>query len=350
MAREIQLTSGSVLAGNPITFSIRPEYLSKKPSFHRVIVEVVCGMSGGDYETIKLSAPVAIEGDNVEIDISSALRVPLDSYEYSADDEVFPIVKWHIKAYDEYMDSNGDVYTRQGEVYFPAKPSEEDTDYRCMVGAFSDMERFISGQYKGVKNLTHKPIAVAQTVAVGESFTYAVPFAEEQYLASSVTLAQPTSKSTAIAKEGLQNIGGQKVFALPEARQKDRVVFRFVNSFGVIESVSVPKAYSKTLAITAEQYTVAKTETFNTFSRLMIKKSNNVESWLFTSDPLTEEWQQWYLHDFFMSEHIWMQVQGYWVPCNVVPEEKITFYDRTQRSMYSVSFTVKLGLNGSVKI
>lgn len=350
MAREIQLTSGSVLAGNPITFSIRPEYLSKKPSFHRVIIEVTCGMSGGDYETIKLSAPVAIEGDNVELDISSALRVPLDSYEYSAEDEIFPIVKWYVKAYDEYMDSNGDVHTKQGEVYFPEKPSEEDTNYRCMAGAFSDMQRMVGSPFKSVWSLSCKPKSSPQIVAVGELFTYPVSYKTQQYLSDSVMLEQPKSQTVAIDKEGTQRRGEQLLHALPETKKNLRTVFRFVNRFGVIESVSVPKSYSKTLAVTSEQYTIAKSETFNTFSRQAVKKSGNIESWLFTSDPLTEEWQQWYLHEFLMSEHIWMQVQSYWVPCMIMPEEKNTFYDRTQRNFHVVSFTVLLGINGSVNV
>ena len=37
MALNINLTSGSVFAGNPITFTITPA-VATKPSFHRVIV------------------------------------------------------------------------------------------------------------------------------------------------------------------------------------------------------------------------------------------------------------------------------------------------------------------------
>ena len=40
MAKQILLTSGSILAGNPITFSIKPSDAGTSPSFHRVIVEV----------------------------------------------------------------------------------------------------------------------------------------------------------------------------------------------------------------------------------------------------------------------------------------------------------------------
>lgn len=74
MAKKINLTSGSIFAGNPITFTIQPETLDS-PSFHRVIIEVNFD-NGGSYETVKLTVPVTTEGNNVALDVSSALRIP----------------------------------------------------------------------------------------------------------------------------------------------------------------------------------------------------------------------------------------------------------------------------------
>ena len=48
MALNINLTSGSVFAGNPITFTITPS-VATKPSFHRVIVEVHFDDGTGSY-------------------------------------------------------------------------------------------------------------------------------------------------------------------------------------------------------------------------------------------------------------------------------------------------------------
>ena len=60
MALKINLTSGSVFAGNPITFTITPS-LATKPSFHRVIVEVNFDDGTGSYEINKLTIPVTNE-------------------------------------------------------------------------------------------------------------------------------------------------------------------------------------------------------------------------------------------------------------------------------------------------
>ena len=166
MARKITLTSGSILAGNPITFRIQPKAMSNTPSFHRVIIEVKCGMSGGNFETIKLTAPVAIEGNDVEMDVSSAIRVPLDAYEYSPDAATYPLCKWQLRVYDEYMDSGGAVHTHQEELYFPDK----DNYYCCIAGAFSDYERLTSNGSKDVVKLSRKPTSSPQLTCVGETF------------------------------------------------------------------------------------------------------------------------------------------------------------------------------------
>ena len=176
MARKITLTSGSILAGNPITFRIKPNVLTNTPSFHRVIIEVKCGMSGGNFETIKLTAPVAIEGNDVEMDVSSAIRVPLDAYEYSSDAATYPLCKWQLRVYDEYMDSGGAVHTHQGELYFPDK----DNYYCCIAGAFSDYDRLTSNGSKDVVKLSRKPTSSPQLTCVGETFAYTPAYATPQ--------------------------------------------------------------------------------------------------------------------------------------------------------------------------
>ena len=343
MARKVTLTSGSVLAGNPITFRIQPNVLSNTPSFHRVIVEVKCGVSGGNFETIKLTAPVAIEGNDVELDVSSAIRVPLDAYEYSPEAEIYPLCKWQLHVYDEYMDSSGAVHTQQGELYFPSK----DNYYCCIAGAFSDYERLTSNGSKDVAKMSRKPTSSPHLTCVGETFAYTPVYATPQSLENSDTLERPVSKIATIEAEGTQTIDGHVLFVLPATERQYRQTFRFINSFGVLESVNVPRVYSKKFAATSTPYVISKQETFGSFSRSSVKKMNNKESWLFATDPLDEEWQQWYLHEFLMSEHVWIEIKGRWIPCTVSFDDDITFCDTTNSDAHVVSFTVQLDINGS---
>ena len=85
MAANLKIVDGSIFNGNPITFAVTPLRIEgSTPSFHRMVFDVKCGMSGGNYETIRLTEPVLAEdGTEVTVDISSALRSFRDSYEYS---------------------------------------------------------------------------------------------------------------------------------------------------------------------------------------------------------------------------------------------------------------------------
>lgn len=346
MAQKINLTSGSVFAGNPITFTITPS-VATKPSFHRVIVEVNFDDGTGSYETNKLTIPVTTEGRDVSLDISSALRISLDNYEYTATPSTYPVVSWYIKAYDEYMDNNGEVHTNVGEVYYPQKPvSGGSTNLRCIAGAFSDIERLKSGVTQAVTLLSCKPTATHEIAVVGESFIYPISYSAAQNLASSSSLTAPASRDQAITKEGAQSIQGHPIYALPSLEANTRTTFRFINRFGCLESISVPKSYSQKMSVESTPYTKSIQETFNQFSRAAIKKQNDRESWLYQSDPLTKEWQQWYLHEFLMSEHIWLKANDTWLPCTISFEDEITIKDDTARNMYSVSFTATLGING----
>lgn len=353
MAEQILLTSGSILAGNPITFSIKPSDAGTSPSFHRVIVEVTYDNNNGNYEVIKLSVPVTQEGKDVVLDVSSALRVPLEDFQYSPLVATYPMVKWYIKAYDEYMNSNGELKTNRGIQYYPQEPNTSDggaTNLRCIAGAFWDIERMVSGVTKSVKSLSRKPQSLPQLMVVGDTYAYTPAYSDPQSLLDSATLVAPQSREVEITKEGLHTIGEQSIYAMPKDEGKDRMVFRFINSFGVLECVSIPRTYSKKLSIQSSSYTVTKLETFNSFSCSAVSKKNDRESWLFMTDPLDENWLQWYLHEFLMSNHVWINVKDNWIPVTIIPEDEITFLDKTNTNMYSVSFTAKLDIYGPASV
>ena len=343
MATSITLTSGSVFCGNPITFDIKPMVLPSTPSFHRIMLEVTCGTSDRNMEVIKRHAPVEQESADavVRVDVSPALRIFASSYEYTSSPTQYPVVRFSVKAYDEYM-TGGEVQ-RGPAVVFPT----EGQYMRAIFGGFSDMERILSGGSLGVTRLSRKPTTSPHLAYVGETLVYPMPYDKQQTLPESASLTAPESKETVISQEGMQETGGQQIFAMPQASGAHRTVFRFINSFGVLESVSVPRAYSQKMALTTTSYTVARQETFNRFSRGTVTKTGDRETWLFTTDPLTEAWLYWYLHEFLKSEHTWMLVGSAYVPCRITIDEEITFRDTTQHKFYSVSFSAELDIDGS---
>lgn len=345
MATSITLASGSVLNGNPIVFNVQPRRIyGTPPSFHRIILEVVCGMSGGNLETITMSKPVLAEdGSLVQIDVSSAFRSFRDAYTYVANPTAsYPMVKFNVKAHDEYM-YDGELKTTDA-LWYPAEGQYMNT----LFGAFTDRERLASvGTTRPVTRLSRKPQSLPQLVCVGDQFVYSASYAEGQLLSKNADLVAPTPTYVDIAKEGLQTIGDQKVYALPATEGQYRNVFRFVNSFGVVESISVPRVSGKTFTHTATDYTKTLQETFSVFSRAAVRKSSDREVWKFSTDPLDEEWLSWYLHEFLMSDHVWLLCGSLFVPCRLSIDDEYEMENKTQDKCYAVEFSAKLGINGS---
>ena len=346
MAAALVIIEGTVFNGNPITFSVLPLKIEgSTPAFHRMVFEVKCGISGGNYETIRLTEPVLTEdGAEVMVDISSALRSFRDSYQYSPEPGVMPVVKFNVSAYDEYM-INGNPGQTEPISYLPGSNVKQ-----TLFGGFSDYDRLTAeNNTMPVSRLTRKPTTTPQLACVGETVIYVAPYNPAIDLFSSKWDA-PEANAFTITKEGLQTVGDISIFAMPQSEAVRRTEFRFINSFGVLESISVPRVYSKKLGITTTSYTVTRRETLRSFSREAVRKQNNQESWDFQTDPLDEAWLAWYLHEFLMSEHTWINIKGKFLPCTIIAEEEITFQDETKQEMHSVSFTAKLDFCGSTII
>ena len=346
MAAALVIIEGTVFNGNPITFSVLPLKIEgSTPAFHRMVFEVKCGISGGNYETIRLTEPVLTEdGAEVMVDISSALRSFRDSYQYSPEPGVMPVVKFNVSAYDEYM-INGNPGQTEPISYLPGSNVKQ-----TLFGGFSDYDRLTAeNNTMPVSRLTRKPTTTPQLACVGETVIYVAPYNPAIDIFSSKWDA-PEAKAFTITKEGLQTVGDISIFAMPQSEAVRRTEFRFINSFGVLESISVPRVYSKKLNITSTSYIVTRRETLRSFSREAVRKQNNQESWDFQTDPLDEAWLAWYLHEFLMSEHTWINIKGKFLPCTIIAEEEITFQDETKQEMHSVSFTAKLDFCGSTII
>ena len=346
MAAYLELVEGSIFNGNPITFAVTPLKIGgSTPSFHRMVFEVKCGMSGGGYETIRLTEPVLSEdGTEVIVDISSALRSFRDSYNYSPKPGVMPVVKFNVSAYDEYM-INGNPNQTEPISYLPGNEVKQ-----TIFGGFSDYDRLTAeNEAMPVSRMTRKPTTAPQLACVGETIIYVDPYSPAIDFTTESWDA-PEAKAFTITNEGQQTVGDISVFAMPQSEAVHRTEFRFINSFGVLESISVPRVYSKKLNITFTSYTVTRRETLRSLSREAVRKQNNQEEWNFQTDPLDEEWLAWYLHEFLMSEHTWININGKFLPCTIIAEEEITFHDKTKQEMHSVSFTAKLDFCGSTII
>ena len=215
---------------------------------------------------------------------------------------------------------------------------------KVLMGGYSDLERILAGGNKLAQHFSRKPSSSPEIVSVGERMVYAESYA---YPMSEATIVNgPKAVTYVVAAEGAKTVNGRPVYALP-ANQPDRYEFRFVNGLGVLESCSMKALKSVEMNVAQEEYIRAIQEQFSTFSRGLITKSNDYETWKMTTGPIDEDWQSWYLHEFLMAKFVWIKISSIWLPCHIVPDETVKGIDRSNGSICEVVFNVRLDLNGS---
>ena len=210
------------------------------------------------------------------------------------------------------------------------------------------MERMLSNGFKSVQRLSRKPSSSPQLACVGETLVTAVAYAQPQDLLTSSDMAQPASLATLITDEGAQTVGGISIYAMPRSEAEHRMEIRFINSFGVMESISVPTPQNATLPLSATPYYISRQQTFSRMSRSVVRKEQGREKWRFVTDPLDEQWLRWYLEEFLFAQYAWIKIGGYWIPCTVMSEdEEVVFLDRTKEEMLTVTFFLELDVKGN---
>ena len=213
-------------------------------------------------------------------------------------------------------------------------------------------------------------------VCVGETFAYTPAFtgAETTPATSPFTgyslddlPCGPTSVVQTIATQGLQTIGGVPVYAMAKAEaSRDRREFRFINSLGVLESISVYSLAEVVANLESVQYSRATEESFNNFARVFYKKHDGAEKLKMSSGALDRHWQQWFVHEFCVGKHVWMFVpdekanaannitttvssesNGEWLPVHITTEESISLIKRDGSEILEVAFVVEIDDEGS---
>ena len=79
----------------------------------------------------------------------------------------------------------------------------------------------------------------------------------------------------------------------------------------------------------------------------MFKNSTDQGHWSYQTDPLDEYGLEWYVYEFLMAEHVWMIVDGAWLPVNLILDDEITLKDDTGDTPYTVSFKADFDFYGS---
>ena len=242
----------------------------------------------------------------------------------------------------------------------------------AFMGAWTDLERMNANESEGVEYLdtlrmSRKPTSSPEIVFTGCEFIYPDQFprsildtdhmsegANPQFVSGAPTDG-PRSLVYTPQAEGAATIGGHNIYAVPRPAETGYQL-RFVNGLGCMETLHVQSLVKREANITTAKHAVARQETLKKFSRSVVRKSNDRETWALTSGPLDEQWASWYVHEFLMAEQIWIGLNSHtsaispqtiWFPCHVVPEETTVLEDREKAQPLEVLFRLEMDINGS---
>lgn len=377
------ITSGSPLIGSPIIVEVIAAEVAATDTlaYHRVVVQVVAALEGVDldYTTQQFYATIGDEsaaGRTKQFDISSALQTVADKYEYTCNAATYPRIKFRIVAWEELM-VNG-VPSSGTETEYPGRSGQNPLYLFALQGAYSKADRrAATNGFKKVREFSRKPSSAPQIVCVGETFAYTPAFnGTETTPATSPFTGYglddlpcgPTSVVTTIANTGAQIIGGKSVYAMPKAKAtRDRREFRFINSLGVLDSISVYSLAEVVAQADSTMFSKAVYESFAGFARAFYRKHDGPEKLKMSSGAVDRHWQQWFQHEFCMGKHVWMFVPdekanaanniattlssesyGAWLPVHITTEETVSLLKADGDEVLEVAFVVEMDDEGSL--
>ena len=332
--------------GSPISVPVKASSPTGNVTFHRVRLKVTVGDGGGVITTgdanFEFSIPCS-NGETVWFDISSAFRAFVDAFIPSPATFTYPHLSANIEAVEDYM-IDGVSYEGQSSSGIKAVSGK-------YLGALTDRERGA-----GISNEWSEPARYSRKPTTSPEICFYHPNAQGQsdgtakHLLAGATIddVTPVAPSVTAVTVPVGAPSGQSapnIYGIPYPTDGHEI--RFVNSLGVHENVFVAGLPTKEVNITSDKYAIARQETLTKFSRGFAVKQNDYETWTFSSGPLDKAWASWYIHEFLVASCVWIDIDGMWIPCHVMPEETTILEDRKQAQPYEVQFRLEMDINGS---
>lgn len=343
MAKSIALVSGSLFCDNPVIVEIVSENAGENVTFHRVILEVRAALSTDNKFVDYRCSVIAENSETVSLDISSVLRSVSKRFVYEPilADKTFPYIVYELKAYDEYMRA-GVLYSKQGERSGGGR-------FYSFIGGFSDVERLLAGNTKDIERFSKKP-TFGEVCSASELLVLPAHVSTPLRIGDTISSGPTVNVHSLSGLNGLHSFSGHFVYVLPESSASRRVSFQFVNSLGVLESISAEMRKKVSYEMTTERYTVTVPSGFKPNGRLTSHKGKPEQVLGLNSGVLNKEWADWWVNEFLAcTRGSWIHWEGVWLPCEVIPEENVSLYDESKNELINVSFTVRFSLYGGFR-
>lgn len=122
--------------------------------------------------------------------------------------------------------------------------------------------------------------------------------------------------------------------------------FHFVNGFGMMESITCYARDRKTVELQTSENVFVPERDFKSVMSVFTTKSDVTESYLLSTGVVNRQWAEWFTTEFFTTSEAYMEVDGNWIPVSIIPDDKITVYDRQKPEPISMEFTARPQFNG----
>lgn len=246
-------------------------------------------------------------------------------------------------AYDEWM-IDGILSEKQEERNYPSSGY-----VYALMGAYTDAERYlgrIGAISLKITSFTRKP-KWGEICSIGDKFLY--PQKPESSLDINSTLTHgPIVLGVSLTDSGAQTYEGRTIYVDPNA--KNRILFQFVNGYGVVETISAETLEEVGSSGETEVDVVTAPSSFSNPRVEVARRSDRRTVYKCSSGYVNKEWADWWVREFLGGDSFrrsghsqcWVFLGGNWLPCAVVPDDDITLYDRSKPGLIHVDFEVRV--------
>lgn len=346
---------------SPVIVGIIPGEIPTGATFHRVHVRVNSS-NVKESTTYEFNAD-ATSGENVYIDISSALR---SSYLHDPDAVVEDIknstnteelinyswdgvVEYNVQVWDSYLIDGVEAMTTI---------TDPTVNAVGLSGGLSEYERISQQGYTSsstliatLSALTHKPVCGEISINGGRHLRWYY----DSYRRGKVR----GYTSIRLDAPGTFVFGDREIYLANET--KDMTQFMFLNSLGVVEDITARSKDSLAYNVESEEKALVNAPALVPKRNLTAIKTGGRAEWEMSSGWCNREWADWWVTEFLMAKKYWMKLgtqhiysggawmeKEQWIPVTIEPADDTTIiYDKTEPRLCRVDFTVRMGISGS---
>lgn len=360
-----QLPGTLNFSNNPILLTAKTS-LSRK-TFLRIICEATFQLAGDNTEVYKeaYSSPVS-DGGTVTFNLSNASKVYYNqkiNEITSTDASMYAMQTLSIQCYEKWIDSygeqtgtkvnvSGEILILPGGLTDFERMKLTNIDLEALIGDAKELSR--KPQYGGVVYPGERILMPYFSMTANAKETSSAAYSNGDY-STELYVRQPKAVGLVGFEIDDSHVGKTVTTSISVGRNliskivplSDKVKFlRFINGFGAVENISVCVNDTLEYAINTEESTLIGEPSFRNINRRMSRKTTDTGSYALSSGYVNNVWAEWFTHEVLMTPRAWMLIDGVWVPGDIIPEDTVQMYDRTEPGLQNVGFTFKMGIEG----